>query len=185
VVDGILFSGGRDLPPSFYREAEIHDKTETLAPERATAEIALAAAAIESGLPVLGICMGCQLINVALGGSLFQDIPSEIGTAINHGRDDAGDKPVHTVRLEAGSRLHAIAGLGEMPVNSTHHQAVKALGRGLTAVARADDGVVEAVELPGRWVLGVQWHPERLRDTGKHMALFRALTAAALSRGPA
>jgi putative glutamine amidotransferase len=159
-VQGIILSGGPDIHPRRYGEepmaglGEVDEALDQM--ELATANLAL-----EKNLPVLGICRGIQVLNVALGGTLYQDIPSQVPESICH--TPKTDKAVntHTVRIEPGSRLHKIIGRRELWVNGKHHQAVKDPAPGLVVTARARDGVIEAVEQPDkRYVIGVQWHPE-------------------------
>jgi putative glutamine amidotransferase len=137
---------------------------------------------VARGLPVLGVCGGAQLLNIALGGTLVQHIPSHRPRAGEHRRQGGSDS-LHTVQVEEGSRLAAIVGAGALETNSSHHQAIDAVAPGLRVVARAPDGITEAVERSnGSLLLGVQWHPERLADRAPHLALFEALVQAALSR---
>jgi putative glutamine amidotransferase len=140
---------------------------------------------MESRKPLLAVCRGIQVLNVALGGSLFQDVAGDPGTDIQHQQDKDGkprDEPTHPVKVVAGSRLAQVLGTTDLRVNSMHHQAVKAVGRGLVPVAFAPDTIIEGVELeePDRFVLGVQWHPEELteRDPSARR-LFGALVDAA------
>lgn len=176
MLDGLLMPGGADIPPSEYGE-ETHETVELLDDDRFQFEKELIKAWIEkTDKPLLGICLGSQWINVASGGSLVQDIPSEIGG--NH-RDTN-----HPVKIEPDSRLGKIFGEPEIEVNSLHHQAVdpKGLGRGLRAVATAPDGVVEATEStdPDRFLIGVQWHPEKLMPENTTQAkLIKAFVEAA------
>jgi putative glutamine amidotransferase len=129
-------------------------------PLRTNFEVQLAHLAVRRGLPVFGICGGAQVLNVALGGSLYQDIPSQIPKAYKH---SGASEPAHSVDIVPGTRLAAVVGTYELRVNSLHHQAVKVPGQGMVVSASARDGVIEAVELPGPpFVIGVQWHPERL-----------------------
>jgi len=156
LLDGLLLPGGADIPPSEYGE-EAHETVRVLDDSRYQFEKSLSTAWItKSQKPLLGICLGSQWINVASGGSLVQDIPSELG--VNH-RDRN-----HAIRLEPDSRLRGILGTSLLEVNSRHHQSVKRLGDGLRIVARCPDGVVEATETtdPDRFLIGVQWHPESL-----------------------
>jgi len=137
--------------------------------------------ALATGKPVLAICYGTQLLNVHLGGSLLQDIPSELKSEIDHHQDEVGSDALHASRVEAG-RIAELAGRAEVQVNSSHHQAILRPGRGLRVTAYAPDGVVEAVEWEGGrgWVVGVQWHPERMRGDALADALFRRLVREAL-----
>jgi len=182
-LDALVISGGAfDVPPSFYGELP-RAKLGPLCEERSTFERALALTAVERDLPLLGVCGGMQLLNAILGGSLFQDL-SELAGAANHQQPHDKRRPYHSVKIEAQSLLAKICdNRTELEVNSTHHQAVKAVGKGLVASARAPDGVIEAVELPHRrFVLGVQWHPESLIDVPAHKAIYEALILAASSR---
>jgi putative glutamine amidotransferase len=176
-LDGIVLTGGRDLNPQSYHH-EPHPSTEIVAGRRQKADARLVELALVMEIPVLGICLGCQLINVALGGTLIQDIPSETTSTVKHTPDADGDKAIHKVRVEQGSRLFTITKEPFIEVDSSHHQAIRSLGRNLVVSAWADDDIIEAVEIPGRWVLGVQWHPERSIDSPPHKALFQALVAA-------
>jgi putative glutamine amidotransferase len=182
-VQGLILSGGPDVHPRRYGEeplAGLGEVDEAL--DRM--ELLAVAMAVEKDLPVLGICRGIQVLNVALGGTLFQDIASQVPESICH--TPKTDKAVntHTVRIEAGSRLHRLIGKREIWVNGKHHQAVKDLASGLAATAHAKDGVVEAVELPGkRFVAGVQWHPEGTwREDLFSQKLFAAFVKAAQAR---
>ncbi|HUT35831.1 MAG TPA: gamma-glutamyl-gamma-aminobutyrate hydrolase family protein [Planctomycetota bacterium] len=177
IVDGLVLTGGRDYDPAAYGEPR-HPATQLLDPRRNTFDLCLARAALERGLPVLGICGGAQLVNIALGGTLIQHVPDAFGAAIVH-QWAGGDEPFHDVEVAADSRLAGVVGGGRLRVNSSHHQAVGTLGEGLRIVARAPDGVVEAIEGTGAsFLLGIQWHPERMRTRPDQMALFRALVHA-------
>ena len=181
-ADGLLLTGGGDVNPALFGGDAANPTLKSVSPIRDRMELFLTRRLLdESRRPVLGICRGCQVMNVAGGGTLVIDIPSEIGNAVNHS-DPRQYEPVHEVNIEAGSRLHALAGVTRIRANSSHHQAVKDIAPRLRVTARCEhDGVVEAVELNDRaFFLGVQWHPERLYE--KHApsaALFRALVAAA------
>jgi len=156
-VQGLVLTGGEDVDPARYA-APRHPLLKATDPERDEGEIALIAAAREAGQPILGICRGIQILNVAFGGTLYQDLPSERPGPIDHA-DEARD---HRVQIAPASLLARAVGSRDAIVNSRHHQAVHALGAGLVATAWADDGVIEAVEGTdqGGWILGVQWHPE-------------------------
>ncbi|MBC7259958.1 MAG: gamma-glutamyl-gamma-aminobutyrate hydrolase family protein [Chloroflexi bacterium] len=183
-ADGLLLAGGEDIAPALFGEAP-HPNLGTVDAERDAAEIALARRALAMGLPLLAICRGIQALNVAAGGSLYQDIPSQVPGALKHHcfyPEYPRGHIAHTVDIAPDSRLAAILEQGDaVPVNSLHHQAVKALGAGLRVVAQAPDGIVEAVEgTGGAWVLAVQWHPEELVASRADMrALFRAFVEAA------
>jgi len=172
-LDGICLSGGPDLDPDAYGATERHAELGPTEPGLDAFELELARAADASGLPLLGICRGAQALNVARGGTLHQHLPG-------HRQTEPATATTHTVHVEPGSRLAALTGTGVLRVNSFHHQAVDALGRGLRAVAYAADGIVEAVEDAGpRFLLGVQWHVEGLISHARHRALFEALVEAA------
>jgi putative glutamine amidotransferase len=175
-LDGLVLSGGIDLNPKLYGE-ERHPQGDEPLDARDAMELALLHAALEKDMPVLAICRGMQLMNVALGGSLQQHIEA-IDVHRRYGL--AKPLPVHTVNVEAGTRLAEILGSGEVHVNSRHHQAVSRVGDGLTVSARAADGLVEGIELPGkRFAVGVQWHPEDQAATDPRQAnLFGAFARA-------
>jgi len=177
-VDGLVLTGGEDVAPARYG-ASRHERTDEPHDARDRTEIALLAAARTARLPVLAICRGLQLANVALGGTLVQDLPSERPSSTAHDRSDARTTRVHEVAIAGGSRLSAAIGARTIAVNSSHHQAVDRAAAGLTVTATAPDGVVEGAEWTGDddwWMLGVQWHPEELMQTpdGWDRALFAA-----------
>jgi len=178
-VRGWVFSGGDDIAPEYFGE-EPHPKLRTVNPARDRMDVLTARAVLAEGLPVLGICLGVQLLNVAAGGTLVQDVPSQVDGALEH---SGGTR--HPVRTEPGTRLAALLGR-EAQVNSFHHQAVKRLGRGFRVAARSPDGVVEALEREGEgFVVGVQWHPEREGcDRAASEGLFDAFVRAAAGRIP-
>jgi putative glutamine amidotransferase len=156
-------------------------------PPRELTDRALLDHAFAAGKPVLAICYGIQLLNVHLGGTLIQDIQSELPEHLQHEKDKSSGEtrdPEHAVRLEGGSRLAALAGAADARVNSSHHQSIRDAGRGLRVTAHAPDGVIEAVEWTGdaNWVVGVQWHPERMDGDAFAAALFRDLVAATAAR---
>jgi putative glutamine amidotransferase len=172
-LDGICLSGGPDLDPDAYGAVERHVELGPTEPELDAFELELAQAADARGLPLLGICRGAQALNVARGGTLHQHLPG-------HRQTEPATATTHTVHVEPGTRLAQVAGTAVLRVNSFHHQAVDALGRGLRAVAFAADGTIEAIEAPGpRLVLGVQWHAEGLTAQPRHRALFAELVEAA------
>lgn len=150
-------------------------------PLRTDFEIQLTRLALTRELPVFGICGGAQVLNVALGGSLYQDIPSQVPKAHKH---SGSPERAHTVDIVPGTRLAAVVGMPEMRVNSLHHQAVKVPGQGMVVSASACDGVIEAVEIADRpFVIGVQWHPEQLfMDDDAAQRLFSAFVQAAAAR---
>lgn len=155
--DGLLLTGGGDVDPARFGQANCGSGAPD--PARDEAELALAAAYLSAGKPILGICRGHQIINVALGGTLIQDLGETLNLFHRHppGEDDR----VHPVLARPGSLLHTLYGRVFL-TNSSHHQAVDAPGRGLIVTARSEGGVAECIELPGRPVLGVQFHPERM-----------------------
>ncbi len=166
-VDALVLTGGTDVDPALYGEAAL--PTTRVDRARDDRELALLAAALVQDLPVLAICRGMQLLNVHLGGTLHQHLPAH----------PIGGDGVHEVRFTVGSRLRGVYG-PRCPVNSLHHQAIAAPGAGVECVGYAPDGVVEAVEMPGRDVVGVQWHPEQLA----HMDPVFGWLVAASSRNP-
>lgn len=181
-IDGLLLTGGEDVAPSWYG-APPSPHLEAVSPERDRFELALFAIARERGLPMLGICRGIQLINVALGGTLWQDLATERPGPVHHSPDRHRTERTHRVRVQAHSLAANALGRGELMVNSIHHQGIRDLAGRLTATAWADDGLIEAVEGPADepWLLAVQWHPEELhadREAPDH-GLFRALVDAA------
>ena len=162
-LDGLLLTGGGDIDPALFGEAP-HPTLYDVAPVRDTFEANAARWALDRRVPLLCVCRGVQVLNVALGGSLFQDVGTDPGTTLGHSQKEPRDQPTHKVKLTPGSRLAEVIGADEVAVNSMHHQALKTLGRGLTAVAWAPDQLVEGVEMPSHdgFILGVQWHPEEL-----------------------
>ena len=162
-VDGVLLTGGGDVQPSIYG-ATPHPMFDPAEPGRDEYEMELVRRAIEANLPLFAICRGIQVLNVALGGSLYQDVGTEPGTPLTHSQKEPRDQPTHKVKVAPGSQLAEVMGAEEVDVNTMHHQALKALGRGLVATAWAPDQLVEGVEMPEQpsFVLGVQWHPEEL-----------------------
>jgi len=191
-IEGLLFTGGEDLHPAWYG-AEPSPHLHPPSRERDLFELALLAAARQRELPILGICRGIQLINVALGGTLYQDLPTERPGSVHHEPGSAREARSHSVRLEPGSRAAAALGGTDVSVNSIHHQAVDRLGSGLVASGWSGDGLVEAVESPAGapWLLGVQWHPEEMHadraapERGLFRALVEAVAAPTWPRDPA
>jgi putative glutamine amidotransferase len=180
-LNGLLLTGGGDIDPALFGETP-HPTLYDVAPTRDTLETAALHLALERGLPVLAVCRGLQVLNVGLGGNLYQDLATDHGTQLLHSQKEPRDQPTHKVKVAPGSRLAETLGTDELEVNSMHHQAIKTLGRGLTAVAWAPDQIVEGAEVDdrARFVLGVQWHPEELvghSDAARR--LFAALVAAA------
>lgn len=177
---GMLLTGGGDVVSRVYGE-EPHPKSFFQDPARDDMEIEATRLAIEMGLPILGICRGIQLLNVALGGTLVQDIPSQVPDAINHSVKCVAPVLLHSVDVEEGSLLARILGTTSLAVNSYHHQAVKELGNGLKATCWAKDGVIEGIESSeGKSIVGVQFHPEEIApEHPAFQALFNWLVAEA------
>ncbi|MHB8628495.1 MAG: gamma-glutamyl-gamma-aminobutyrate hydrolase family protein [Aggregatilineales bacterium] len=167
-VDGVLLIGGGDIDPELYGVSDNGGvELRSVSADRDTAEIALTRWAAHDDKPLFGICRGIQVMNVALGGTLYRHIPSDYQTAIDHDLDGVGSRRIegHTVTVSPGTILAELLGQTTVPVNSMHHQAIQALGTELTPVAIATDGLVEAVERHGsRFFVGVQWHPEELYE---------------------
>ena len=180
-LDGLLLTGsGPDIDPRRYGERRRFG-FKVMSPARADSECALVVQARKRNLPVLGICGGMQLMTVALGGTLIQDIDAQVKESLQHRMAGPATTVCHPVRVVAGTRLSTILGRRLFQVNSSHHQAVKTVPRTLKVSASAPDGVIEAVEDSGRrFFLGVQWHPEYLyRRYPAHGAIFEALVSAA------
>jgi putative glutamine amidotransferase len=186
-LDAILLPGSpADIEPAHYG-AKRHRATKDADPARERTDFALLEHMLAAGKPLLAICYGIQSMNVFLGGTLVQDIPTELGTRVCHSPENdelpgGGEAPgaMHAASFESG-RLPALSGAVQAEVNSSHHQSVLAPGRGLRVTARAPDGVIEAVEWTegSNWVVGVQWHPERMPGDALAQALFRDLVLAA------
>ncbi|MFN3820860.1 MAG: gamma-glutamyl-gamma-aminobutyrate hydrolase family protein, partial [bacterium] len=161
-LDGIVLTGGVDVDPALYGESK-HPTTQGCNPSRDRFEIALLHEARRKGRAILGICRGIQLINVAFGGTLYQDIPSQLDGALHHHQWEDNKESYHPVLLTRYSPLTEIFKCEELRVNSSHHQAVKELGKGLVPLAASSDGVIEALHCPDdRFTIAVQWHPERM-----------------------
>ena len=175
-VDGLVFSGGSDLDPDLY-DQEPHDETFGVVPERDRAELALLEAAFARDLPVLAVCRGSQVLNVARGGDLVQHLPDLVGDEKH--KHTPGTFADHDVTLQPGTRLASLLG-DHAPVKSHHHQGFGRVGDGLRVAAHAEDGTIEAVEDPSRrFALGVLWHPE----AGEDLKLFEELVDAAREYG--
>lgn len=188
LVDGLILTGGADIDPTRFDESTVHPKTYGILADRDEAELHLASTAIDRDMPLLGICRGIQVLNVALGGTLYQDIPDQFSDEIGHRQhehDIPADEPGHSVTVAPGSLLERTYGKAVIPVNSFHHQAVKDVAAGLTATGASSDGLVEAVESSmHRFVLGVQWHPELMHARyALHLAPFTALVEASARVG--
>lgn len=180
-LDGFLFTGGGDIAVAVYG-GQSHPRLIDVDPDRDALELDLARLVIESGKPLLGICRGCQLINVALGGSLYTDIADQMPAAIKHAYDSGSERTVlaHPVHLKPDSRLAAVLEETQIQVNSLHHQGVKETPARLRPVGFAPDGLVEALEVADHpFGFAVQWHPEWLIDQPHARRLFRAFILAA------
>jgi putative glutamine amidotransferase len=178
-VGGVCLSGGPDLDPDSYGERR-HLRTGPTESQLDVLELALARAADARRMPVLAVCRGMQLLNVARGGTLHQHLPDIVGERIVHRQSEVGERATHWVTLAPGTRLRQILDRGRTKVNSFHHQAVAELGAGLSVTSRASDGTVESIEALDRdFVVGVQWHAECLVDRFGQAALFRAFIDAA------
>jgi putative glutamine amidotransferase len=186
-LDGVLLTGGGDVDPVLYGE-ERHPTVEDAEPGRDEFEIDLARRAMAADLPLLAICRGSQVLNVAAGGTLVQDIPTAVTTDLAHSVQEPKDRVAHPIHITRGSRLHNALGATvdaacTCRVNSRHHQSVGTLGAGLAASATAPDGVIEAIEASqATFCVGVQWHPENFWRTGEFRPLFDAFVAAARRR---
>ena len=180
---GLVLTGGVDVDPARYGEAR-HPTVTDVDEARDEYEMALVRAALAADLPVLAICRGLQVMNVAAGGTLIQDVPSQVGRAIPHQVAEPKDAIAHDVSIAPGSRLEQLmahaAAAGRLPVNSRHHQAVGRIAGGFVVTSVASDGVIEALERPdARFCVGVQWHPENFVGSGTFLPLFTGLVAAA------
>lgn len=176
-VDALVLPGGEDVEPARYG-AQPSPRLGTVNPRRDDFEFRLLTEATRMKKPILGICRGMQMINVFLGGTLYQDLPSEYpDTSLTHMQRVSAEKTTHNDVLVPGSRLHRLLGRDTIAVNSTHHQAVKQLGRGLRISARATDGVIEGIECDSLPIAAVQFHPERLATSGNEtvQTIFREL----------
>ncbi len=183
-LDGVVLSGGGDLDPQRYAPDQ-PDLSHGIDPKRDVFELALLSQLIAQAKPFLAICRGCQVLNIAMGGDLIQDIATQLPAVGKHDYFTdkfAPDKLVHNIQALPGSLLARLVGTEPVHINSRHHQAIAHLGSGLTVSAQAEDGIVEAVELDGHsFGLGVQWHPESLVGSTDMQALFSGFIAAALA----
>jgi putative glutamine amidotransferase len=182
-LDGLLLSGGSDLHPSFYGEEPIPELGVTI-PERDAFEMALVGEALRRRIPVFGICRGLQVLNVALGGTLYQDLPSQYdGEVLGHRQQTPKTQPTHEVEISRSTCVGGIVGREMLKVNSYHHQGIKDLAGGLAVAARSSDGIIEAIEardFSEGWIVGVQWHAEAMRfGAPVQREFFRAHVSAA------
>lgn len=178
LIDGLVITGGAfDVPPALYGDASAH-ATVTTKDRRTAFEYAITRGALVRHMPILGICGGEQLLNVALGGTLIQHIPDAVTGALEHEQKNPRNEPGHRVRIHAGTLLHRIVGAPSLAVNTAHHQAVATPAPGTVVNATADDGVIEGIEHPAHpFCLGVQWHPEFYVSEGDRR-IFQALVDA-------
>jgi putative glutamine amidotransferase len=179
-LDGLLLAGGDDCDPSVYGEERHPSCTTTMDVRRQENDLALAKAAREHGLPTLGICLGMQVMNIAAGGTLIQDIASQFETEIEHASEPE-NRARHEVMIDGDTRLaEIVGGARETTVNSSHHQAIRKLGEGLRPAAHAPDGLVEGIEDPRLpFYVGVQWHPEDMKGEDSATSIFGAFIEAA------
>ena len=182
-ISGLLLTGGTDLHPGYYGE-DPDPKLGATIPERDAFEVALVEGALRRGIPIFGICRGMQVLNVALGGTLYQDLPSQLGgTVFEHWQRAPKCQPAHEVEVREGSWVGEVMESRYIEINSYHHQGIKDLAGGLVVSARSSDGVVEAIEsrdFTERWMVGVQWHAEAMRGAAaEHRGLFEAHVFAA------
>ncbi|MDD2503983.1 MAG: gamma-glutamyl-gamma-aminobutyrate hydrolase family protein [Clostridia bacterium] len=180
-IQALLLTGGQDVHPRYFGE-EPHTAIGRVNPQRDELELPLCLAAVQAGMPVLGICRGIQLINVALGGDIYQDLKTQFEgrDLICHSQSAPTWTEFHKISIHEGSRLHHIFGVNQVYTNSFHHQAVRTLAPGLEFAASAADGVIEAVESKSHsFLVGVQWHPERMLEDSHMLGLFKAFVEAA------
>ncbi len=182
LIDGLLLAGGGDIDPNLYGDL-LTSKLRNVEPKNDLTEIELFNLAFNKNMPILGICRGAQIMNVALDGTLYQDITSQVRMALNHDPDFPHEEPCHIVDIEDETKLRRILEEEEIRTNSWHHQGIKLHGKGLLVNARASDGIIEGVEHPNKkWVIGVQWHAELMWQYDKIQAkLFKAFVDACKS----
>ena len=181
LCDGFIFSGGEDIDPSWYHAERLPVCGESI-PLRDELEVHLLRAALAANKPVLCICRGLQLLNVVMGGTLWQDLPSQRPSEIRHSQGKPYGAPTHSVDLVPGSPLHALLGETTIGVNTRHHQGIQELAPSLAVMATAPDGLIEGICLPGsRFVWGVQWHPEHMApEDANSVRIFEAFIKACI-----
>ena len=178
-LDGVVLTGGHDIDPARYGQ-NARPETKQAPKERVASDLLLAKTAHEAGKPLLGICLGIQTMNVVFGGTIFQHIPADVPGALQHEDEPEGVSHDHVVRVERGTLLHRVLGMDTAVVNSYHHQALATIAPGFRVSAKAEDGVVEAIERTDHpFYLGVQWHPERAAASDVSRRLVRAFLDAA------
>jgi len=186
-LDGLLLSGGADIDPHVYGDTEIHSTTYDISQLRDTFEFQLLQETLRRDLPLLCICRGIQVLNVDLGGTLYQDVADQFNAELMHRQQNVGiaaSEPSHSVRAQSGGLLEQVYGSSTIETNSFHHQAIKEIAPDLIVEGVTEDGLVEAVSYPKRaFVLGVQWHPEMMYgEHGEHCRPFERLVAAAVAK---
>ncbi len=174
-ADGLFLIGGEDINPALYGEEKM-DVCGGISEDRDLSEMALVKAALAQKKPIIGVCRGCQFLNVALGGTLWQDIPSQLGSEVNHNDRGEGGYMIdyaHNVTVVEGSPLHQLLGETQFKVNTGHHQAIKDLAEGAVVQAKADDGIIESFyyDKDGQYVVCYQWHPESQKPTDQNNRL--------------
>lgn len=183
--DALLLPGGPDPDPLWFGEEPLPG-TGRISPQRDAWELFLCKWYLKERLPILGLCRGAQILNIALGGDIYQDLDSQYEGVLKHFQDAPDEYPTHTIRIEPGSLLHRCMGATSIVVNSWHHQAIRKLGDNVRATATALDGVIEAIEVQNQpYAVGVQWHPESMAGAGdeRQQALMKSFIDAARLRG--
>ena len=178
-IDGLLIPGGDDIDPKYF-DKKPHPSEVLTDPEVIQFQMEFCRQALYKNIPVFGICAGFQIINIACGGNIYQDIPSEYSNPIKHKKNEKEkEDPFHNVKIEKKTKLYNILQKGEISVNSTHHQALKDIAEGFVVTARSEDGIIEAIESrKHRFVIGVQWHPEDLyKEDNLFLKLFERLVS--------
>ncbi|MFB3896771.1 MAG: gamma-glutamyl-gamma-aminobutyrate hydrolase family protein [bacterium] len=175
-IDGLLLTGGYDIKPEVYGAKKVHPKTDTLEWLRQNYELVLTKRALKRDIPIMAICLGNQMLNVAAGGTLIQDIPSEIKNPLVHSQKERRDVLTHWVAIDKPSKLYQILKKNKVQSNSFHHQAIDQVAPGFKVIARTTDGVIEAIESKDtKFRFGIQWHPEELIKYHQHLQLFKNL----------
>lgn len=179
--DGFLFAGGQDISPYLYGEEPVDACRPACGPRDSMEALLFQRACLELGKPVLGICRGIQMINVLLGGALYQDLPSQYDSGVQHQQTKPSDEPAHQVSIIEGTPLHQMLGNADMAVNSCHHQAICTLSDRLRPMALSEDGLIEAVYMPDKeYLYAVQWHPECMPEHVHSKRLFSSFIEACM-----